>query len=424
MNQAGNRIIEAITTAGVVLWRAVVSFRYNWGLAILALALAASLWVFVTDQDDPEVTGRVPGSIPVECVNVPLGKAAAPPCGETKSVTVRVRAPESVLDDLDPEDFQAFADLADATADNVVVPVRIESTEPRVEVLEISPSQITVQLEDVTFRTVPVRAKLVGTPPRGFEVNEIATAPEAAIITGATSLVGRVEAVEVDVNLTGERASFQQTLILQARDEQGGNVQGVNIEPDSADVSVEIEQLESTSAIAVRPEITGIPASGFSVDAIEIEPPIVNVTGTTAVFQILDPVQGVSTAPLSIDGATADVVRTVGLELPEGATVDQDQITVRVVITPTDASLTFEVDVGVENAAGSSVDLAPDSVRVTLTGSLSALAGVTAANIDASVDLAGLSLGEHVVEVEVTPPAGLTPLLVSPEEITVTLTQQ
>ena len=417
-----SRIRNALITAGLVIWQAVRSVRYNWGIAILSLALAGSLWVFVTDQDDPETTRRVPGSIPVECVNIPSGKAAAPPCLETKSVTIRVRATESVLDDLRADDFTATADLAEATTDEVSVAVRIESNEARVDVIEVTPSQINVRLEDVTFRTVPVRTKLVGTPPRGFEAGELTVAPEAAIITGPQSLVARVQVVEADVNLTGVRTSFEQTLILQARDEQGGNVLGINIQPGNAVVTAEIEQLEFSSAFVVQPEIAGLPATGFSITAIEVQPPLVNVTGSASVFQTIDPIDGISTVPVSIDGASADVVRTVAIQLPQGATVDQEQVTVRVVIRPTVAALAFEVSAEVMNVgSGLTPVLDQALVRVTLTGSLLQLAGVSAADIVATLDLQGLDAGTHTVHVDVQPPGDLEVILVAPSEIVVDL---
>ena len=415
-----SRIWNALTSAGLVLWQAVISLRHNWGIALLALALAGSLWVFVTDQDDPETTRRVPGSIPVECVNVPSGKAAAPPCVETKSVTIRVRATESVLNDLTAEDFSATADLADATTDVVAVPVRIESKQAGVDVIEVTPSQVTVRLEDVTFRTVPVRTKIVGTPPRGFQAGELTVSPEAAIITGPESLVARVQFVEADVNLTGVSTSFEQELILQARDEQGGNVIGVNIEPATAVVTAEIEQLEFSAAFIVRPEIICVPATGFSVTAIEMQPPFVTVTGPASVFQTIDPVDGIGTVPVSIDGASSDVVRTVAVLLPEGASVDQEQVTVTIVIRPTVAALTFEVPVDVVNIGpGLTPELDQDVVRVTITGSLLELAGVSAADIAATLDLEGIDAGTYSILVQVEPSGDLEVILVAPTEIVV-----
>lgn len=417
-----SRIWNALVTAGLVIWQAVTSVRYNWGIALLSLALAGSLWVFVTDQDDPETTRRVPGSIPVECVNIPSGKAAAPPCLETKSVTVRVRGAESVLDDLTADDFTATADLADAVTDDVSVAVRIESKQARVDVIEVTPGQINVRLEDVTFRTVPVRTKLVGTPPSGFDAGELTVVPEAAIITGPESLVARVQAVEADVNLTGVRTSFEQTLILQARDEQGGNVLGINIQPGTAVVTAEIEQLEFSSAFVVQPEITGVPARGFSVTAIEVQPPLVNVTGPAAIFQTINPIDGISTVPVSIDGASADVVRTVAIRLPQGASVDQEQVTVRIVIRPTVAALTFEVPVNVVNVGQGLLPVLDQAlVRVTLTGSLLQLASVNSDDIVAIVNLEGLDAGTHTVNVEVQPPSDLEVILVVPTEIIVNI---
>jgi YbbR domain-containing protein len=341
---------------------------------------------------------------------------------ETKSVTIRVRATESVLNDLTAEDFSATADLADATTDVVAVPVRIESKQAGVDVIEVTPSQVTVRLEDVTFRTVPVRTKIVGTPPRGFQAGELTVSPEAAIITGPESLVERVQFVEADVNLTGVSTSFEQELILQARDEQGGNVLGVNIEPATAVVTAEIEQLEFSAAFIVQPEIIGVPATGFSVTAIEVQPPLVTVTGPASVFQTIDPVDGIGTVPVSIDGASSDVVRTVAVLLPENASVDQEQVTVRIVIRPTVAALTFEVPVDVINIGpGLTPELDQDVVRVTITGSLIELAGVSAADIAATLDLEGIDAGTYTIAVQVEPSGDLEVILVAPTEIIVDL---
>lgn len=327
----------AMVTSGVVIRQAVLSLRQSWGIAILALVLAASLWIYVTDQDDEETTGRVPGPLAVECVNVPPGKADSPPCRD-QSVTVRVRAPKDVLDELTAEDFRATADLSDATADLTRVPVRVQPTRARVDIVEISPAQITVRLEDVTSRTVPVRTQLVGTPPRGFEARSFAVQPDEAVVSGPESLVSRVSVAEADVDLTGARTNFEQTLLLQARDDQGGNIEGVNVEPESARVRVEMVQLEFSAPFVVQPDISGAPADGFTATGIQVDPPFVIITGPAEVFQSLDPVRGVSTQPVSIDGASADVIRTVALRLPEGARVEQPGVTVRVLVSRTSTS--------------------------------------------------------------------------------------
>lgn len=399
-----------------------LTFRDNWGLALLSLVLAISLWIFVTDRDDPERTARFSSAIPVECVNVPLGKAVAPSCSETKSVTVRVRAPESVFDRLTADDFRASADLSEVMTDEATVTVRVESTEPRVEIVDVTPNQITVGLENVTSRTVPVRTRLVGTPPRGFEAEEMTLDPEEAIVTGPESLVGRVAAVETDVNLTNRRTAFDETLLLQARDELGGNIQGVNVDPESVSVHGEIRQLEISAAVIVRPNVQGLPADGFSVTAIQTDPPFVFVTGPAEVVQSIDLIGGVTTAAVSIDGSSVDVVRPVVLQLPQGVTVNQPRVTVRVVIAPTQSAFTYNVGLTAVNVPdGLTAALDQAVVRITVSGLLTVLAGIDAGSLAAMVDLDGLAAGVHVLPVEVQAPSGVSIDAYTPIETAVTL---
>ena len=333
MQRALIRLRDAVTTAGFVAWQAVISLRYNWGIGLLSVALAVSLWVFVTDQENPERTGRVAGSVPIEVVNV-FDSDQAVVSLSPESVEVRVRAPENIFDELTADDFRATVDLSAVTGQEAVVVVQVVPDDARVDVVDVSPAQVTVVLEAETSRTVPVRTQLVGTPRRGYEAQEFIVQPAEAVVTGPESLVERVDAVVADVNLTGVNTTFDQVLLLEPRDVQGGNIQGVTVDPESARVQVEIAQLEFSAVFVVLPEVTGTPAAGFIVTAMEVDPPFVIISGPADVFQTLNPAEGVATQAVSIDGARADVVRTVALRLPPGATASQPGVTIRIVIEP------------------------------------------------------------------------------------------
>lgn len=310
----------------------VFSLGENWGIAALSVVLAASLWVYVTDKNDAERTARVPGAVSVECVNVPAAKAVSSPCSD-QTVVVRVRAPDSVLKDLTSLDFTATADLSAVTSDTDTVRVIVDPKGARVDIIEVSPAEFTVHLENLTSRSVPVRTRLVGPLPRGFEVAATTLEPAEAVVSGPQSLVNRVAAVEADLNLTGVHANFSQTLLLYARDDQGADMKSVTADPESARVSIELRQLEFSAPFIVVPTITGSPAPGFVVAGLQIEPPFVVITGPSDVFQGLNPTQGIATEPISIDGASADVVRPLTLRLPLGSRVEQPSVTVRVIIS-------------------------------------------------------------------------------------------
>jgi YbbR domain-containing protein len=338
MDTAIGRLGSALRRCWLIGRQVALSFGQNWGLALLAVVLAISLWVYVTNRQDPKQTGRVPGSVPVECENVPIDKAESPPCSD-QSVTVRVRAPESVFDRVTADDCRATADVSAVSGPDAPVPVRVECDRARVEVIDWSPAQINVTLENLTSRAVGVRSQIVGAPPRGFQAQEVVVQPQEVVVSGPESLVNRVGSVDADLDLTAVRASFDQTVLLKARDEQGGDIRGVNVDPTSAQVSVTVVQLEFSAVFVVQPDISGTPATGFIAAGIQIDPPVVTISGPAEVFQSLDPLQGIPTEPISIDGASGDVVSVVALRLPAGARVEQPGVTVRVIVaravTPT-----------------------------------------------------------------------------------------
>ena len=211
----------------------------------------------------------------------------------------------------------------------------VDPKEPRVNVIiDVSPTEITIHLENLTSRNVPVRARLGGPPPRGYDVASTVLEPVEAVVSGPQSLIERVAAVEADLDLTGVHTNFHQTLLLHARDDQGADLQNVTVKPKNARVSVELTQVDFSAPFVVEATITGSPAPGFVSSGLQIDPPFVIVTGPADVFENFDPVGGVATEPISIDGASADVVRTVALRLPQGAVVQQPGVTVRVIITP------------------------------------------------------------------------------------------
>jgi YbbR domain-containing protein len=330
---AFGRLSSALRIAWLISRQLALSLWQNWGIALLSVVLAISLWVYVTNKSDTKQTGRLAGSVAVKCVNVPSGEAESPPCSD-QSVTVRVRASQSTFDHVTASDCSATADasaVSSAAASGVAV--RVECPQAGVEVLDWTPMQIQVALENVTSRTVAVRSKLVGAPPRGFQTQQIALQPQEVVVSGPASLVGRVASVDADLDLTGVRTELDQTVLLKARDEQGGDVRGVNVEPKSAQAHVTMVQLEFSAVFVVQPEISGTPAAGFSATGVQIDPPFVTISGPADAFQSLDPSKGIATEPISIDGASADVVRTVALRLPQGARVEQPGVTVRVIVT-------------------------------------------------------------------------------------------
>ena len=90
MRRALSWLWNATIIAGLVVRQGILSFRYNWGIALLSIVLALSFWIYVTDRENPDVTDLVPFTVAVEEANLPPDLAVFPPLQQ--SIRVRVRA--------------------------------------------------------------------------------------------------------------------------------------------------------------------------------------------------------------------------------------------------------------------------------------------------------------------------------------------
>jgi YbbR domain-containing protein len=420
-------ILGFMRDAASVVWRvvqqSVLSLRYNWGLGLLSLALAVSLWVFVTERENPTRTETVAGTIEVEAVNVPPDRAVT--SINPSSVRVRVSASESVLEDLGAEDFRATVDLSDATAQEVTVEVQVETTADRVEIEGSVPLSVDVVLENVASRTVPVEAQPVGQLPLGFEFGELTVEPAEARVTGPESLIDDVDVLAAEISLTGVRTDIEQTVPLQPRSEGGTLIEGLSIEPEDATVGLEVIQTDFTIFTRVTPEITGQLAPGHNVTGVQVDPLFVSISGPIEALEAIDQVAGVPTEEVSIDGARDDVTRTVALRLPDGTRSDRPTVTVTVAIEPQVGQFAFSVAPRVTNLSpGLVADLSQTTVEVQLAGSYETLNALSAEDIGATLDLGGLGIGTHSVAPQVQPPPDTFVVGVTPPRIDVTIRQQ
>ena len=413
------RFLSAIgRLVALVFGRGFGSLRANIGLGLLSLALAITLWAFVTEEENPTRTDFFPGAIPVETVNVPEGLAVA--AVSDAAVSVRVSAPEATWDDLTIEDFRAVADLSTAKARENTVTLRFESKRRRVDVQEVSPRQVTVTLEPVTTKVVPVTVKLIGTPPLGYATSPGKTAPEQVEVTGAESLVALVQEAVADVNVQGVRVPLEQTFPVVPRDGRGGDIEGVTLNPDTVDVVLPIVQREITQAYVVTPLLRGTPADGFNITSVGVEPPFVVVTGTIEALQSLTMV---ATDEVDVDGAASDVVRAAKLQLAPGVTVSgSDTVTVRVSVSPAQGEITLGLTPSVEGLEpGLRAELATTLVEVRVAGEIPVLRSLSPTSLTAVVDASGLGEGQHALPVQVTVPQGVQVVGVEPATVIVTL---
>jgi len=410
---------EFSRTIGAILRVGFISVRGNFGLAVLSVALAFGVWIFITDTEQSTSTGWFRGEIPVQPVSVPEGLtlAALPP-----DVTVRIEAPKDVFDNLTVEDFRATINLAGAGVGQMDVEVRVQVLgEGNVKILEVSPDRLSIELKPVVSQLVPVVADVVGSPPIGYEAQQPVVSPEQVLVSGPEDLVKLVKSAVATVNLSGAVGGVRQSYSLVARDDRGFIVAGVSLEPSSAAVEIAVEQRQFERIVAVSPSLRGSPAAGYNVTAVETDPPSVTLLGPP---EILNVTSVVLTDDIDISGASSDLFRTVPLRLPTSVSVSGDAtVSVRVRIAAGQGEAVFGVAPST-TALASGLRVAgvtPALVEVRLQGDLPVLRGVIPDQVKVIVDLTGLTAGTHDVAPRIEAPSDLQVLGASPSTVKVVL---
>ena len=394
------------------------AFRFlvrNWPLKLAALTMSVLLYGGLVLSENAQA---FEGRIPIEGVNQPRTVALLSNLGDIR--VVRYYAPDAAGTRLDSSSFRATVDLSgvDPRAGLVSVPVKVVAIDPRIQVLEYEPSRINVQLDEVVSRVVPVKVDF-GVPPAGLDVRDPVVASKSVAVAGPASVVRRVAAAEARLRIDPSGLDIDREVELVPVDDLGEVVVPIDVTPTTVRVRIAVFTNRETKSLPVTPIIIGLPAAGFEIASVTVDPPIVSVEGDA------DQLAGLSrldTVPVSVAGASASVSVVTGLSLPTGVLpLTAPSVTVRITLRPVAATRTLSAGIVL---VGARPDLAyvlsTDRILVTIGGALFDLDRLSGSAFTVTIDVSGLEPGIRGVPVSVALPAGVTLLAVSPQTVTVT----
>ena len=392
----------------------------NWHLQLSAVALSTVLYtglVFSGEFADSRL------ELPVRPTGQP--DASVVLSGGLGTVEVVYRAPRASAA-LSSDSFRATVDLSEydmtRAPEAQVLPIKIEALVDGAQVVGREPEFVTVELDRIAEKSVPV-ALDYGDVPEQLEVDDATVSPEAVQVRGAASLVGRVDRAVARVLIDESGIGVHRSVTLEAVNIDGQPVEGVQIEPQSVDVDIDVHQVETNKTVPVRPDIeAGTPAAGFALAGLNVEPSTVTLRGLP---DVLTGITEVLTEPLSINGAAEDQTFEAELILPDGVTLtdgDEPVVSVTATIEPSVSSRTFVVGVLCQNSGANSCVAGVDQLTVTVGGPGGALADLTAADVTPLVDASGLAPGSYSLTPSIPAlPEGLDLIGISPNAVPVTI---
>jgi YbbR domain-containing protein len=393
---------------------------HNWPLKLAAIALATLLYGgLVLSQTTQDFTSPVP----IQVRNAPTDVVVLSDLGAT--TRIRYVAPPDLGFPVGPTTFTATVDLSGVqpTGSPQLVRVRVETIDPRIQVFAVEPLNIPITLDMVGSKQVPVVAELLPLP-SGLDAGDPVVELSTASVSGPRSIVDTITELRASVAVDASGIDVNQLVTLVAIDDKGqvlGPAARVEIDPPQVRVRVAVFTDRRSKTIPVSPEWNGTPAAGFEIESIEVNPSVISVEGDA---NDLAGLKHADTAPVSVAGASSEFVQTVGLALPEGVEAlggGTVQVTVR--LRPITATRTFEAGIVITGAAPDrQYRLSTDRVLVTIGGSLADLDRLSGTNLTLSIDVTGLEVGTHPVNVSANLQTGLTLISAGPNPIDVTVT--
>ncbi len=214
----------------------------NVSLKVASVVLATFVWMYVRSEEKPLQVFAVP----LELEGLPADVALS---GEVlDSVSVRVRAPDSILRNLTPGRFRARVRLDGARPGELNIPLAPDSIKAPlgVQVVRVDPRSMSLRVERRVTREIPVVARISGVPAPGFEYDGHTLTPDRVTVEGPEGIVQQVrESVTDPVTIDERSASFEARVDI-APDRAGARVTG----PSTVLLRVGIRRQRITQAYA------------------------------------------------------------------------------------------------------------------------------------------------------------------------------
>ena len=362
-----------------------------------AFVMALAVWVAAVTAADPDEVRQFPDPIPVGIIGQDPGLVIT--SDVPKQIELTLRAPRSVWDRLISEsnELRAILDLSGLSAGDHTLDIQIQIPTRPVRIVSATPQTATITLEPLATRTFPINLSIAGEPAIGYQAGDPSLEPGEVVISGPQSQVERVARIRAPINLAGVRESIDQSVSVQALDENNQIVAGLGLNPAQVLVKLPVSQQGGYRDLAVKVVVSGQVASGYRLANISVFPPVVTVYSADPT--LANSLPGVlETQPLDLEDANDELTTRLAINLPEGVSLVGDQtVLVRVNISPIQSSLTLSnKTIEIEGLLeGWFVQVAPDNVDVILSGPLPLLDTLSPQEVRVVIDVTDLEEGTH-----------------------------
>lgn len=401
---------------------------HNLGWKIVSIVCAMFLWSYIISVDSSITSIKTLANVEISTSGLTILQsrdlALLTDVSALDPVHVRVETSQSNYSRVTNDTVRAELDLSQVTKAGVQQ-VDLIGVTAYGKVVQITPSSVEVTIESRGSRYVPVNVEFTGDVKSNLWYNITRTNPAQVLVSGPSSLLQSVASARVQIDVTGQTASYDRSAPLTLLDEQGNEIgSALTASPSFIMMSIDVypkAQLSvnhnvDTATVGTLPE-------GYEITGVDVQPETVTVAGEQS---LLDELDELSFVPISVDGRTSSftAISTINA-LRDMRYISSEQVTVTVYIaesTLTDSFQSLPISVR-GKAAERTVTLSVDKADVRLSGPYSLVNKLEEGDVNVYVDVTGLEKGQYELPVSVAIDGGdVSNLTIETDPTVVTVT--
>lgn len=391
------------------------SLTNNVGIKVIAVVIAALIWLMIVNISDPEKTViiyNIPINVTHEEVITDMNMVYDSDKNATVNITVSGK--RSVVSKLSAEDFTATASLKELSKVNAI-PVQVSAVQNyigrKITIEKQSKQTLEVSIEQVKKQNYSVSVEYNGSPEEGYVAGGYTLSKNMVTVKAPESLLDKIDRVVARCDIDGENEDFTTKSRLYVYDKHDNILKSDKIKLSSKRVSVSVTILNEKQVPIETPSV-GTPETGYHVGKVTVSPENITLIGKKEVLDTVEKL--VISDTINISGKTTDTVEKINIRkyLPEGTDIGQGEMDVISVVIKINKLVSKKFTINTDKIAidglNNSYEMAfvSKNINVELQGKDDVIKKITLNDIGASINLNNYKEGTETVNVSVTLPDG------------------
>lgn len=372
------------------------------GIKILALFIALLIWVYVFYQEG-RAGDKTFFSIPIVPQSVPKDMVLMN-TNNLPTATIKLFGSERSLETIDRDNISAYIDLLNSSPGSKQVKVECRFPNEKVSLSSINPKTVSVELQPEETIELDIKYEFIGEPPTGITMEEPTFEPATFKVTGPYSTISTLSYAFVSIDQTTAKVgSNSYSLPIVLENNTGNKILqsswgSLHFKSKHETIYTVVFASSNKKSYTIPTELktTGSIGPKYIITSINWDPKLISIEGEAST---LENIEGINSEPLNLNAITKSTSYKLSLIAPKGVKFsDEKTINVSVSVKPIMDRLftNIKVNVSPDNVMYS---LYTKTVNVRIRGPKDTVENIN--SISASIDISGLSSGDHELPVTI-----------------------